>query len=65
MRKKVTELDLEEIVRLTAVIPKPLRIDPRGESRWLKWKVKWILDALKRYEYISKEEHQMVIKRFP
>ena len=62
--KNVDELDLEEIVRLTAVIPKPLRIDPRGESRWLKWKAKWILNALKRYEYVSKEEHQTVIKRF-
>jgi monofunctional biosynthetic peptidoglycan transglycosylase len=63
-KKNVDELDLEEIVRLTAVIPKPLRIDPRGDSRWLKWKATWILDALKRYEYISKEEHQTVIKRF-
>jgi monofunctional biosynthetic peptidoglycan transglycosylase len=62
--KNVDKLDLEEIVRLTAVIPKPLKIDPRGESRWLKWKVTWILDTLKRYEYIRGDEHQAVIKRF-
>ena len=58
------ELELEEIVRLTAVIPRPLKIDPRGKSRWLKWKATWILDTLKRYEYISQEEHQSVIQRF-
>ena len=63
-KKNVDDLDLEEIVRLTAVIPKPLKIDPRGESRWLKWKATWILDALKRYEYISQEQHQRVIRRF-
>jgi monofunctional biosynthetic peptidoglycan transglycosylase len=63
-KKNVAELDLEEIVRLTAVIPKPLKIDPRGESRWLKWKATWILDALKRYEYISQEQHQTMIRRF-
>ena len=62
--KNVDELDLEEIVRLTAVIPRPLQIDPRGESRWLKWKVTWILDTLKRYNYINGAEHQSVIERF-
>jgi monofunctional biosynthetic peptidoglycan transglycosylase len=63
-KKNVDELELEEIVRLTAVIPRPLKIDPRGESRWLKWKASWIMDALKRYEYISQEQHQTVIRRF-
>jgi monofunctional biosynthetic peptidoglycan transglycosylase len=63
-KKNVDDLDLEEIVRLTAVIPKPLKTDPQGESRWLKWKATWILDALKRYEYISQEQHQRVIRRF-
>ena len=63
-KKNVDDLDLEEIVRLTAVIPKPLKIDPRGESRWLKWKATWILDALKRYEVISQEQHQSEIRRF-
>lgn len=62
--KNVDELDLEEIVRLTAVIPRPLQIDPRGESRWLKWKATWILDTLRRYNYINGAEHQSVIERF-
>ena len=62
--KNVNELDLEEIVRLTAVIPRPLKTDPRGESGWLKWKAAWILDTLKRYQYIRDDEHQVVIQRF-
>lgn len=62
--RNVNELDLEEIVRLTAVIPRPLKIDPRGESRWLKWKATWILDTLKRYQYIREDEHQALIQRF-
>ena len=62
--KDVNELDLEEIVRLTAIIPRPLKTDPRAESAWLKWKAAWILDALKRYQYIRDDEHQAVIQRF-
>jgi monofunctional biosynthetic peptidoglycan transglycosylase len=62
--KNVDELDLEEIVRLTAVIPRPLKIDPRGESSWLKWKATWVLDTLKRYQYIRDDEHRAAIKRF-
>ena len=62
--KDVNELDLEEIVRLTAIIPRPLKTDPRGESGWLKWKAAWILDTLKRYQYIRDDEHQAVIQRF-
>jgi monofunctional biosynthetic peptidoglycan transglycosylase len=62
--KSVSKLDLEEIVRLTAVIPRPLSIDPRGESRWLRWKATWILDTLKRYQYIREDEYQTVIQRF-
>lgn len=62
--KNVDELSLEEIVRLTAVIPRPLKIDPRGQSDWLKWKASWISDTLKRYQYIRDDEHRTVIKRF-
>ncbi len=62
--KNVNQLELEEIVRLTAVIPRPLKTDPRGESGWLKWKATWILDTLKRYQYISDDKYQTVIQRF-
>ena len=63
-QKEVGQLNLEEIVRLTAVIPKPLNENPTGSSRWLKWKARWILDTLKRYNYISPQEYQPVISVF-
>jgi monofunctional biosynthetic peptidoglycan transglycosylase len=59
-QKDVSQLELEEIVRLTAVIPKPLKENPTGSSRWLKWKARWILDTLKRYNYIRPQEYQPV-----
>lgn len=62
--KNVGELNLEEMVRLAAIIPRPLKIDPRSDHQWLKWKARWILDALRRYDYISLEEHRFVISQF-
>jgi monofunctional biosynthetic peptidoglycan transglycosylase len=58
--KSVSDLSLEEIIRLTAVIPKPLKEKPTGDSPWLKWKTQWILDGLKRYNYINQDEYQAV-----
>ncbi len=62
--KNVSELNLEEMVRLAAIIPRPLKIDPRGEHQWLKWKARWIIDTLQRYNYIGPEEHQFAISQF-
>lgn len=63
-QKDVSRLSLEEMVRLTAVIPKPLKENPTQNSRWLKWKAGWILDTLKRYRYINEEKYRTVIKKF-
>ncbi len=57
-RKYVTELSLDEIVRLAAVIPRPLQVNPRQNRGWLKWKANWILKKLNQYHYISDEEFQ-------
>ena len=62
--KNVDQLDLEEIVRLTAVIPKPLMETPTRNSSWIKWKAGWILDTLRRYKYIDQMEYQVVKARF-
>jgi monofunctional biosynthetic peptidoglycan transglycosylase len=62
--KNVGQLSLEEIVRLVAVIPQPLKINPTENSDWLKWKARWILDALRRYAYIDQSEYQSVYDRF-
>jgi monofunctional biosynthetic peptidoglycan transglycosylase len=62
--KPVGQLTLEEIVRLVAVIPQPLKINPTENSDWLKWKARWILDALRRYAYIDKSQYQTIYDRF-
>lgn len=62
--KPVGQLTLEEIVRLVAVIPQPLKINPTENSDWLKWKARWILDALRRYAYIDESQYQTIYDRF-
>ncbi len=62
--KAVGQLTLEEIVRLVAVISRPLKINPTENSDWLKWKARWILDALRRYAYIDEDQHQTISARF-
>ena len=62
--KHVGNLTLEETVRLTAIIPKPLKESPIHNSHWLNWRARWILDALKRYGYIGQSEYQSVATRF-
>lgn len=51
--KSVQNLNLEEIVRLAAIIPRPLTVSPKKDSKWLKWKVEWIFHKMKLYKYID------------
>jgi len=62
--KPVGILTLEEMVRLVAILPRPLITDPRGDSPWLKWRCRWLLHKLQLYEYISGETYQEVVKLF-
>jgi monofunctional biosynthetic peptidoglycan transglycosylase len=62
--KSVGQLSLEDIVRLTAVIPKPLSENPTRNSRWLKWKAGWILSTLRKTGHINAEQYQQTIARF-
>jgi monofunctional biosynthetic peptidoglycan transglycosylase len=62
--KSVGQLSLEDIVRLTAVIPKPLSENPTRNSRWLKWKAGWILSTLRKTGHISAEQYQQTSARF-
>jgi len=62
--KDVSQLNLEEMIRLTAVIPKPLNENPTRNSSWVKWKAGWILDTLLRYKYIDQVEYQIVKAKF-
>lgn len=60
----VSNLTLEEIVRLVAVIPRPLSTDPRGDSPWLRWRCRWLLHKLQLYEYINEETYQEIVGVF-
>jgi monofunctional biosynthetic peptidoglycan transglycosylase len=60
----VAELTLEEIVRLVAVLPRPLSTDPRGDGLWLKWRCRWLLHKLQLYEYITEETYLESVKIF-
>lgn len=60
----VDELTLEEIVRLVAVLPRPLGSDPREDSPWLKWRCRWLLHKLRLYEYISQSTYKEIIDIF-
>ena len=62
--KPVTYLSEEEIVRLTAIIPRPLTENPHKESRWLNWRCRWITDTLLRYKYIDRIVHDQLLSVF-
>lgn len=62
--REPSALTLEQIVRLTAVIPRPLRTDPRGSDRWLLWKCRWIAGKLRLYGYIGEADYAELLERF-
>jgi monofunctional biosynthetic peptidoglycan transglycosylase len=62
--KPVTYLSDEEIIRLTAVIPKPLSENPHHDSRWLNWRCRWITDKLRLYHYIDQELYDKLVSVF-
>ncbi|MGZ5556015.1 MAG: transglycosylase domain-containing protein [Candidatus Aminicenantales bacterium] len=62
--RDVSELTPEEIVRLTAVIPRPVTTDPRGSTKWLNWRCRMILGKLKLYNKIDEDEYRSLIEKF-
>ena len=62
--KNAIDLNLEECVRLTAVIPRPLSMNPKSKSHWMNWKAGWILSKMLQYEYIAKYEYDKTIVKF-
>jgi monofunctional biosynthetic peptidoglycan transglycosylase len=62
--KSVPALNAEEIIRLTAVIPKPLSVKPNGDGKWLLWRCRWITDKLLLYKYIEEAKHDSLIVLF-
>jgi monofunctional biosynthetic peptidoglycan transglycosylase len=62
--RDVNALNVEQIIRLTAIIPRPMTTDPRGDDPWLKWKCRWILNKLKVYKYITDEIYNELLQVF-
>ncbi len=62
--KSASELNDEEIIRLTAVIPKPLSVRPDQNSKWLLWRCRWITGKLLLYKYIEDAKHDSLMTLF-
>lgn len=60
----VNDLTLEQIVRLAAILPRPLRTDPRGYSPWLLWRCSFLLEKLRLYDCITEERYQETVRMF-
>lgn len=60
-KKSVSELSLKEILRIVAVIPKPLRLSPLSNSSYMKWRVNLILKRLKNFKKINIETYNNLI----
>jgi len=62
--KRVKNLNLEEIIRLVSVIPKPLRVTPLSNSGYLKWRANLLLDRMVKYGFISDKEYERTKRYF-
>jgi monofunctional biosynthetic peptidoglycan transglycosylase len=54
----VDRLSLEQMVRLVSVLPKPLRVTPLSNSRYLKWRANLLLDRLEKFGHISIAQYE-------
>ena len=62
-RKLPRSLSLDEMARLAAVLPNPLRWRPDRPSRTVRWRSKIILDRMLRFHFIDKQEYNEAIQR--
>jgi monofunctional biosynthetic peptidoglycan transglycosylase len=62
--KRPEQLTISEMIRLCAIIPKPLHLRPDKATRDLKWRSKVILIRLFQYEFISKMEYEITKSQF-
>ncbi len=53
--KRVDQLESFEIIRLIAVVPKPLRVTPLSNSKYLKWRANLLIERLYRSKSITAE----------
>ena len=60
----VADLSLEEMVRLTAIIPRPSSSDPRANDAWMKFKGRWIAETLTAVKAIGEDESKALVAAF-
>jgi len=63
-QKSVTDLTLDEIIRLVAIIPKPLKLSPNRYSRELRWRSEVILKRLRKFGDIDSTAYQVLDSTF-
>lgn len=56
--KLPVDLTLDEMIKLAAVLPKPLKLNPARPSRNLFWRSKIILQRLKRFKYVDQSQFE-------
>ena len=62
--KSVSLMSSDEMIRLAAIIPRPLTARPDKDTRWLLWRCRWIAEKLYLYKYIEESEHDYLLNLF-
>jgi monofunctional biosynthetic peptidoglycan transglycosylase len=62
--KSVSLMSSDEMIRLAAIISKPLTARPDRDTRWLLWRCRWITGKLYLYKYIEEPEHDYLLNLF-
>lgn len=63
-KKSLDQLTLEQILRLVAVMPKPLRVKPTDNSRYIKWRMKIIAQRLYRTGVVNIGEFEKIMELY-
>ncbi len=61
--KSVSDLSCTEMIRLAAVIPKPLKVSPLSDSKYIHWRMNWIGHRLKRKGVITDDQYREIIRQ--
>jgi len=58
--RPLAELTPTQLLRLVAVLPKPLRVTPLSESRYLKWRVRLVADRMVKRGHLTPEQRARI-----
>lgn len=59
-RRPLDELTPTQLLRLVAVLPKPLRVTPLSDSRYLKWRVRLVADRMEKRGHLTPEQRARI-----